>query len=40
MLRITAEREVRYAAETFVIQIAIDPFDLAARGLLDDPLRA
>src|ERR1035437_8091326 len=40
VLRITSEREVRYAAEAFEIQIAIDPIDLAARGLLDDAERA
>ena len=36
VLCIAAEREVGHAAEAFVIQIAIDPIDLAARGLLDD----
>jgi hypothetical protein len=40
VLRITAEREVGHAAEAFEIQIAIDPIDLAARGLLDDPIGA
>ena len=40
VLCITAEREVGHAAEAFVIQIAIDPIDLAACGLFDDPIGA
>ena len=40
VLRIASQREVGDAAEAFVIQIAIDPFDLAAGGLLDDAERA
>ena len=40
VLCIASEREVRDAAEAFEIQIAIDPFDLAAGGLLDDAERA
>src|SRR5260370_4097177 len=40
VLRIASEGEVGGAAEAFVIQIAIDPFDLAAGDLLDDAERA
>src|SRR5260370_39839108 len=40
VLRIASQGEVGDAAEAFVIQIAIDPFDLAAGGLLDDAERA
>src|SRR5450432_1031295 len=40
VLCIASEREVRHATEAFEIQIAIDPFDLAAGGLLDDAKRA
>ena len=40
VLRIAAQGEVGHAAEAFVIQIAIDPIDFAAGGLLDDAERA
>jgi hypothetical protein len=40
VLRIASQGEVGHAAEAFVVQIAIDPIDLAAGGLLDDAERA